>query len=67
MPTSDRARQIRQQFDRLPPSPPRVKAEAKPPPTAAEQIFQGAELLPDAERGGLSPLDGRAQEPWGRK
>jgi hypothetical protein len=66
MTTSDRARRIRAQFDALPSQPRRQRAEPKPAPTAAEQIFPSLHIQPaeqerqDRDRGHVSPLGGKA-------
>jgi hypothetical protein len=68
---SDKALRIRQQFDALPSPPRRQKAEPKPAPSAAEQIFPSLRVEPaeqerlDRDRGHTSPLGGKANN-WER-
>jgi hypothetical protein len=66
MPVSDRAWQIRRQFDALPSRAPKQRAEPPRPRSAAEQIFPSLRVEPaeqerrDNARGHTSPLGGKA-------
>ena len=67
MPIPEKALRLWHQFAALPPRPPRQRAAPKPPPTPAQQIWPDPKLLPDHNRGAVSPLDGRGWHDKGRQ